>query len=282
MPSDSKISASSSPASGSSGRPDADPPRARSPRRRSGGTPGPARPRWPRPRARPARPGPPRSRSPPGWSSTGCRPDRAPGDPRPGPDVDDHGPARLDDPVADHHPAGPVQPAPAPHEPAALLLEALDRHRVVPVVGGLVADATGHRGPVGGHGRRPGHRRAPARPRPGGRRPGSSSWRGRTPSRGTRHPPARRRCPPRRDRPRPALGHVLAPRPHPDHDHLGLFGHLDVLRRRATSKQAMAPATDTLREASEPCWGIDASTSHRLRVRVARPVSSEPSTRATG
>jgi len=53
-------------------------------------------------------------------------------------------------------------------------------------------------------------------------------------------------------------------------------------RRRAMSKQAMAPAVATLSEASDPCWGMDASASQRFRVSAARPDPSDPSTSATG
>ena len=63
----------------------------------------------------------------------------------------------LDDPIADDHPPRPVEPAPPPHQPAALSLEPVDGHRVVPVVGGLLADAAGHRGPCRLHGGGAGH-----------------------------------------------------------------------------------------------------------------------------
>jgi hypothetical protein len=43
---------------------------------------------------------------------------------------------------------GPTDPAGAPDEPPALALEALDREGVVPVVGGLLADAPRDRAPV--------------------------------------------------------------------------------------------------------------------------------------
>ena len=50
-------------------------------------------------------------------------------------------------------------------------------------------------------------------------------------------------------------------------------------RWRAMSKQAMAPAVATLSDERVPCWGIDASASHRFRVRG--PARSPP-TRAPG
>ena len=46
---------------------------------------------------------------------------------------------------------GPVSRAVAAHEADAGVLEPLHRDRVVPVVGGLVADAGVHRSPVGAH-----------------------------------------------------------------------------------------------------------------------------------
>ena len=46
-------------------------------------------------------------------------------------------------------PAGTGEHAPAAHEAGAAVLEPLDRDGVVPVVGGLVTDPLGHRGPVG-------------------------------------------------------------------------------------------------------------------------------------
>ena len=61
-----------------------------------------------------------------------------------------------------------------------------------------------------------------------------------------------------------------------------LVGDRQLLRRRAMSKQAMAPAVATLRDDRLPCWGIEARASHRFRVRAANPVPSDPSTKATG
>ena len=123
--------------------------------------------------------------------------------PRLGPRGDDDGPPRLVDVVAHHHAPRAVETAPAAHEPPALAHEAVDGHLVVPVVGGLVADAPRHRRPVGGDRRRT--RPCPGRgaPRPAGWRPGSSSSTGRTPSTGTPHRGACPRSRPRRARPRP-------------------------------------------------------------------------------
>ena len=79
-----------------------------------------------------------------------------------GPGVEHHAPGRLEGLATDLDDPGTGQPAVAPHEPGPRVLEPLDGDRVVPVVGGLVADAGMHRSPVGADVRRAGQPVDPA------------------------------------------------------------------------------------------------------------------------
>jgi hypothetical protein len=136
---------------------------------------------------------------------------------------------------SDRHPAGTDHAAHAPHEPAALALEALDGDGVVPVVGGVVADALGDEGPVGLDGGVAGQARHPPRL---GQQVGGPHHHLR------RHAPpvgalAAEELPVDADHVEPGLGqragHVLAAGAHAHHDHvhgldvLHALGGLDVL-----------------------------------------------------
>ena len=213
--------------------------------------------------------------------------------------------------------SGPVEPAPAPHEPAALVLEALRRPPCRP----------SRRWPPRGSAGPPGPSRAarwPSPAMPGTRRASASRsaariiiLEGMHPQYG-HSPPTSSASMPTTSSPasasRPATSSPPGPMPTtitsacsahlcscscPDASATTTRHVSDVpqwrcrLRRgaaagpasdrpRATSKQAMAPAVATLREERVPCWGIDASASHRFLVSAASPVSSEPRTRATG
>ena len=148
-----------------------------------------------------------------GWSSTACpRGRRSAGPPASVPVL------RTTPRAADVRRPVDLDPA-RPGEPAVrrgrtsppAFSEPLDRDRVVPVVGGLVADPVGD-GDQSGRTwtvpARSGTRRASAsqcRPR------GSSSWTGRSRSRDTRRRPADARPPPPRDRPPPASVATCSP-----------------------------------------------------------------------
>ena len=73
------------------------------------------------------------------------------------PGGEDQGATRRHRLAVDLDRPGAGDPGPAPDEVAALALEAVDGHRVVPGVGGLLPDAPGHRRPVGRHDRRARH-----------------------------------------------------------------------------------------------------------------------------
>ena len=166
------------------------------------------------------------------------------GDPRLGPRRDDDGPARLVDLVTDHDAARAVEPAPAAYEAPALGDEAVHRHRVVPVVGGLGADALGHRRPIGIDGRRPGHARHASRlgQQVGG--PDHHLGRDAAPV-GTLPAEESPRCR-RPTRPGQSSGHLLAAGAHPEDHHVHLFGHVASRRsRRAGCRAHVSEATAT-------------------------------------
>ena len=142
--------------------------------------------------------------------------------------------------VADADPAGPVEPAAAPHEPAALAGEPVHRHRVVPGVGGLLADPLRHRRPV----------RAGPAPSPASsstRRASASAFAARiiillgTQPQYGHSPPTRSRS--IADHAQAGLGeppgHLLAADAEPDHDHV----HQLRLRHPASIPHSAAPPT---------------------------------------
>ncbi len=169
------------------------------------------------------------------------------GDPGPGPDVEDHGPFGLDDPVPHRHPLRPLQPSPSPHQAAALVLEPLGGHRVVP------RRRWPRRGCVGP----PGPSRAapwPCRPCPA---PGGLGQQIGGPDHhlGGDAPPVGALAPHQLglhpDHVETGLGqtpgHVLATRPHPHHDHIGPFAHpgsSGLLRLSDRAGQRARPPAD--------------------------------------